>query len=564
VASADLLKHLALERPQTAPEAERKAEASRDRAVRAELLGRHDAAGAIAAIARPAEEPQGALAQHLHAVSAAIGVELLLSIGTTEARAALFDLLRTPRHEARALMQRFIRARSGNDALVRTLLDARCEATTLRLALRAVSSRRAAHGSLEIEQTFGTALRALAKLPEVEKAGFADALYDALADAGSESQGALLEWALADPRPQAPAVRALVNRRPTPSLLGPVLARMTPDEAWSTIQDLFASWNDYDALDAAFAHGDSAGLWDSPVEFLERLLAWTSGARDPPSVPSVLAVEGAHGGVAFDVRTTGRTGLWPLFGHKLTTRIVAGRRVASLPQAQTQDVVVGTSALYQVHCWCWNRGAVHNRVRRVTASRSSQRQVGASNASGVSGPTMMGADVPLDSAWVARNTEFLAQLRPGRYVATCTNVSPHQRVSPPFLAEGYVARKPPVDGDDDIDADPEPEAVPHFFALVSPASGGSTEVVLLPSGILPDAAPVAFAWRAPEELVYASFGAAVPVDQPTRIWAVLLQGQAAMERAAARGDSVLVIVLVACAWAGEDERVVRALTEPAL
>jgi hypothetical protein len=107
-------------------------------------------------------------------------------------------------------------------------------------------------------------------------------------------------------------------------------------------------------------------------------------------------------------------------------------------------------------------------------------------------------------------------------------------------------------GDDDEVESATP--IRHFRADPIPSSEGVTEIVLLPSGVLGEAPPVVYVWRAPEELAYESHGATVPAGR-TRIVGVLLQGEVQVGRA----EACDVLFVWPRAWAGEQPRMTRAL-----
>jgi hypothetical protein len=156
-------------------------------------------------------------------------------------------------------------------------------------------------------------------------------------------------------------------------------------------------------------------------------------------------------------------------------------------------------------------------------------------------------DAETDAGWAARNAAALAGFLPGRYSVTRVRLRLRESEGPPFgerVSEGY-------EDEDEID---DPTPVRHFAADPIAAPEGPTEIVLLPSGVLPAAAPVAYAWRAPEELGYAIHALAGPPPR-TRIVGVLLQGE---ERLLGGGETE-VVLLSPSAWADEEARLAVAL-----
>jgi hypothetical protein len=193
---------------------------------------------------------------------------------------------------------------------------------------------------------------------------------------------------------------------------------------------------------------------------------------------------------------------------------------------------------YVVHCWRWDREGEYNRVHPFSTPDTAG---GATTRAPIEGdPT------PLAS-WVARNAAPLATLAAGRYRVLTVDIAPREIDDAPFShAEGWPEEDPELD---------VPERVRHLFA-----ERRDTQIALLPSGALPDAMPVAYAWRAPEELALALHGAvAGKPPARTRVWAVLLQGEVRLRRAAANGAREGVVLVVPDAWVGEAERIAAAL-----
>jgi hypothetical protein len=324
-----------------------------------------------------------------------------------------------------------------------------------------------------------------------------------------------------------------------------VVARATPDDAWTIVENLVnVLEREEDTLDAAFTRDEGARWWASPDEIVTRLLAWASpDATATEGRPRVSFVEGAPG-VSFDVRSQGTTGLAPFYGARpagfprpLVYRRDGDRRLAALAPALSQRFVVGNRDVYHVYCWRWHRYGEYNRIHRIhPGPREKATQFVGSN---------------LDRFWVTRNEATLATLRAGRYMALRVSLVVRDVDDAPFShVDGW-----PDDDDKEIDL---PERVRHFIAGPFEAEKGPTEVALLPTGGTLPAPAVAYAWRAPEELALDMHGL-VDSSGRTRIWGMLLQGEGAVAAAAASGEPVVVTMVMPCAWAGEIERLVQAV-----
>jgi hypothetical protein len=156
-------------------------------------------------------------------------------------------------------------------------------------------------------------------------------------------------------------------------------------------------------------------------------------------------------------------------------------------------------------------------------------------------------DTRLDPGWARRNERVLSDLQPGRYDAALVHVDLHETNGPPFSET-----VPETNGEEEVD---EPTPIRHFAALPIATARGPTEIVLLPTGLLETAAPVAYVWRAPEELAYAAHPSRGEAPLRTRIVGVLLQGEASIRT---DGDTSVLFVWPS-AWAGDDERLAAAI-----
>lgn len=531
MSSAALFEELCEERSVVAPAAEIGTARERERLIRAEIRARPDAASAVAAALPTAPVARAPIDLHRHRVRCRIARETLLALSPDRAIDAILAHLESPDPDvAEAVGKALIGLAERDPSLIRHGITRAVCSLTRRAAIRALIAR----GSLgDLEP------RLIALIPSGLDL---DVVLAALAWGGPAAAEAVADLAArGDAGSASLALRTLAemhSRGKDAGLLVPSLRRAVKvgdaKGRFGFVNTVYTRLAAIEDIDAAFALGDGERVFASPEALMAALGRWLDHHDRHKGMPDTTI------------------GLRPMHRwlHARGTGGIIGR-------APDQSFSVDGRDLYGMTFGTWIPGNDPHAIFRY-ADHLGKDEI----------PPLF--EVIGDALAPAS----MARFRPGRYLTRWVEVTltavPAEAPAPFHGMDATVD----VDDDDrdvdDVDEDEEDDdpdrssfGVPWLISSHHTDGEWSLDLALLPTqtpeaaALAPQDPIVAYAWFRPAWFV--ERGAGTPKrPRPIRLHGAVLQGFAALERAAGEGHPARVFLVCPCIEAGDDQILERA------